>query len=76
MSTKRRTLKTYGERGRSARVFLERGGTMVRVQWRVHGQLKTSSFPNTTPGKEAAKAFATACTPRDRTAASARKPCS
>jgi integrase len=58
VSTKRRTLKTYGERGRSARVFLERGGTMVRVQWRVHGQLKTSSFPNTTPGKEAAKAFA------------------
>jgi integrase len=58
VSAKRRTLKTYGERGRSARVFLERGGTMVRVQWRVHGLLKTASYPNTKQGKDDAKQFA------------------
>jgi integrase len=58
MTTKRRTLKTYGERGRSARVFLERGGKMIRVQWRVHGQLKTQSFPNSPQGKQNAKDYA------------------
>jgi len=56
--TKRRTLKTYGERGRSARVFVERGGQMVRVQWRMNGRLKTESFPNSTAGKSDAKDFA------------------
>jgi integrase len=39
-------------------VFVERGGTRVRVQWRVRGLLKTESFPNTPAGKERAKSFA------------------
>ena len=35
--TTRRTLRTYGERGRSVRVFTEKvrsGNKLVRVQWR------------------------------------------
>jgi hypothetical protein len=58
VSKARKTLRTYGERGRSARVFVERGGTRVRVQWRVHGLLQTKSFPNTAAGKGQAKSFA------------------
>jgi integrase len=58
VSKPRRTLKTYGERGRSARVFLERGHAVVRVQWRVRGQVKTESFPNTAEGKDRARQFA------------------
>jgi integrase len=58
VSKDRKTIRTYGERGRSARVFLERGGTRIRVQWRVGGLLKTESFPNTPAGKERAKSFA------------------
>ena len=34
---KRRTLARYGEHGRSARVFLERGHERVKVQWREGG---------------------------------------
>jgi integrase len=58
VSKARKTLRTYGERGRSARVFVERGGTRVRVQWRVHGLLQTKSFPNTPRGKADAKGYA------------------
>jgi integrase len=58
VSKDRKTIRTYGERGRSARVFLERGGLKIRVQWRVGGLLKTESFPNTPAGKERAKSFA------------------
>jgi integrase len=58
VSKARKTLRTYGERGRSARVFTERGGLKIRVQWRVGGLLKTESFPNTPAGKERAKSFA------------------
>jgi integrase len=58
VSKARKTIRTYGERGRSARVFLERGGTRIRVQWRVGGLLKTESFPSTPAGKERAKSFA------------------
>jgi integrase len=58
VSKDRKTIRTYGERGRSARVFLEDGHLKIRVQWRVGGLLKTESFPNTPAGKERAKSFA------------------
>jgi integrase len=58
VSKDRKTIRTYGERGRSARVFTERGGLKIRVQWRVGGLLKTESFPNTPAGKDRAKSFA------------------
>jgi integrase len=54
----RETIKVYGEHGRSARVFLERGGRLVRVQWRRGGQLQTKSFQNTPAGKREAREFA------------------
>ncbi len=54
----RRDIQTYGERGRSARVFVERGGKMIRVQWRIHGALKTQSFPSTAIGKANARQYA------------------
>jgi integrase len=55
---RRKTIRTYGERGRSARVFTEPSRNQFRVQWRVGGLLKTESFPNTPAGKERAKSFA------------------
>lgn len=55
---KRRTLAVYGRHGRSARVFLERGGELVRVQWRLNGALKTESFPNDAKGTQDARDYA------------------
>lgn len=52
----RKTLGTYGPRGRSVRVFVE--GDLVRVQWREAGLLKTKSWANTAGNRADAKAWA------------------
>lgn len=54
----RKTLGKFGRQGRSVRCFLERGHELVRVQWRVAGQLRTESWPNTEADRERALAFA------------------
>src|ERR1035437_7707864 len=55
--TLRKTIATYGPKGRIVRVFVERD-TYARVQWRESGIVKTISWDNTRTGKDAAKAFA------------------
>jgi integrase len=55
---KKRTIARFGTHGASARVFIERGGDLVRVQWRQQGALKTQSWPNTPEYQDEARAFA------------------
>jgi integrase len=55
---KRRTLLREGRHGRTVRCFIERGGDLVRVQWRVNGAVRTESRPNTPAGVAEMKAFA------------------
>jgi integrase len=54
----RKTLFRFGRHGRSVRVFVERGGELVRVQWRQRGALRTQSWPNTGAARAEARAFA------------------
>lgn len=56
--SKRKTLGTWGSHGASARAFVERGGELVRVQWRQQGALKTQSWPNTPENQAEARVFA------------------
>lgn len=62
MSPKRKTLATYGERGRSVRVLVDHGRGRVLVQWFVkdgHGAnvARKRAFPDTPNGRREAKAF-------------------
>lgn len=56
--SKRRVIGKYGSHGTSARAFIERGGELVRVQWRQRGALKTQSWPNTPEYQSEARIFA------------------
>jgi len=60
--TPRRTIATYGARGEKVRVFLERGGELVRVQYydgpRGAKKLVTKSWTNTTANQRDAKEWA------------------
>lgn len=56
--TKRHTLATFGRRPHTVRVFVERGGLLVRVQWREQGRLRTESKPNTPENRRALRSFA------------------
>jgi len=67
MTSSRKTLATYGAKGATVRVFIERGGLLVRAQWRERGRLMTKSWPNTADAKAGAKAWAKAfATSRDQ----------
>lgn len=52
----RRTIASYGPKGRTVRVFVE--GDLVRAQWRERGLLKTKSWANTPENRRDAKAWA------------------
>jgi len=59
----RKTLKEYGSHGRSVRVFQETFAnrarqSLVRVQWREGGKLRTESLPDSRDNQARAKAFA------------------
>lgn len=65
----RKALVTYGTHGRSCRVFIETfrdasRQSLVRVQWREGGKLRTESLPNTRENQAKAKAFAAATSER------------
>lgn len=62
MSPKRKTLVTYGERGKTVRVLVDHGRGRVLVQWFVkdgHGGnvARKRAFPDTPNGRREAKAF-------------------
>jgi len=68
--TPRKNVATYGARGSQVRVFVERGGDLVRVQWRERGIVRTKSWANTTAGVKDARAWAKAfADTRDRPSA-------
>ncbi len=54
----RKNLRVFGPHGKSVRVFVERGGTAVRVQWRERGTLLKKSWPNTAANRADAIAYA------------------
>lgn len=59
----RKTLREYGSHGRSVRVFVESFASrnrqsLVRVQWREAGKLRTESLPDSRENQARAKAFA------------------
>lgn len=59
--SKARTLKLYGEHGRTVRVYTETTGTgtrYVRVRWREGGKRRTESFHDTRENREKAHAYA------------------
>jgi len=57
----RKRLATYGPKGRTVRVFRERGGLLARVQWtNTAGEIETKSWDNTAAGVAEAKAYAKA----------------
>jgi integrase len=62
VSKARKTIAKFGEHGRMVRVFIERGGLLVRAQWREGERgakrLRTESWPNTAEKRLEAKEFA------------------
>lgn len=57
----RKRLATYGPKGRTVRVFRERGALLVRVQWtNALGLVETRSWNNTSSNVVEAKAYAKA----------------
>src|SRR5678816_2126927 len=59
----RKRIAQYGTHGRSVKVFVEtfKGAdrqTLVRVQWRENGKLRTESLPDSRDHQTKAKAFA------------------
>lgn len=56
----RETIATYGSKGKTVRVFVEKGKEITRVQWREKGTVKTKSWPNTASNRKLAKAWAKA----------------
>lgn len=68
----RRTLIAYGPKRRTVRVFLE--GDLCRVQWREHGRLMTKSWPDTTAGRQEARAWARGFADARESAGTAKKP--
>lgn len=68
----RTTLITYGPKRRTVRVFLE--GDLCRVQWREHGRVMTKSWPDTTAGKQEARAWARGFADARENAGTIKKP--
>ncbi|NUO65776.1 MAG: site-specific integrase [Gemmatimonadaceae bacterium] len=56
----RRELARFGKRGCFARVFVETGGELVRVQWKAYGaaRLETESWPDSPENRRTAVAWA------------------
>ena len=53
----RKSLARFGHRGASVRVFIERGGDLVRVQWKEGSLIKTKSWANTADSRTVARAW-------------------
>lgn len=58
MSPKRKTIATFGERGKSVRVLVDHGRGRVLAQWFMAGKPRKRAFPDTPNGRREAKAFA------------------
>jgi len=54
----RKTIAMFGPTKGRVRVFVERGGDLIRVQWYEQGRLRKKSWPNTPDGRAEAKAWA------------------
>ncbi len=58
MTIARKTMAMFGPARGRVRVFVERGGELIRVQWYEQGRLRKRSWPNTPDGRAEAKAWA------------------
>ncbi len=58
MTIGRKTIAVFGPARSHVRVFVERGGELIRVQWYEQGRLRKQSWSNTPEGRAEAKAWA------------------